>query len=76
MGSMDPPSASLDPLVSADPEVRAAFLEQLVRAGDDAVALWPFDVGRDVQADVATFLTDIARLNPVLYPATSRTPPS
>ncbi len=68
MGSMDPPSVSLAPLVSADPAVRAAFVEQLVRAGDDAVALWPFDIGRDVQADVATFLTDIARLNPVLYP--------
>jgi hypothetical protein len=68
MGSMDPPSVSLAPLVSADPAVRAAFIEQLVRAGDDAVAVWPFDVGRDVQADVATFLTDIARLNPVLYP--------
>jgi len=68
MGSMDPPSVSLAPLVSADPAVRTAFVEQLVRAGDDAVAVWPFDIGRDVQADVATFLTDIARLNPVLYP--------
>jgi hypothetical protein len=68
MGSMDPPSVSLAPLVSADPALRAAFVEQLVRAGDDAVAVWPFDIGRDVQADVATFLTDIARLNPALYP--------
>ncbi len=68
MGSMEPPSVSLAPLVSADPAMRAAFVEQLVRAGEDSVAVWPFDVGRDVQADVATFLTDVARLNPALYP--------
>jgi hypothetical protein len=48
--------------------MRAAFVEQLVRAGEDSVAVWPFDIGRDVQADVATFLTDVARLNPALYP--------
>jgi hypothetical protein len=68
MGSMEPPSTSLAPIVSADPAVRATFVEHLVRAGEDSVAVWPFDVGRDVQADVATFLTDVARLNPVLYP--------
>jgi hypothetical protein len=68
MGSMDPPSASLAPLVAADPAVRAAFVEQLVRAGEDAVAVWPFDVGRDVRADVATFLTDVVCLNPALFP--------
>jgi hypothetical protein len=68
MGSMEPPSVSLAPLVSADPAMRAAFVEQLVRAGEDSVAVWPFDIGRDVQADVATFLTDVARLNPALYP--------
>jgi len=68
MGSMEPPSVSLAPLVNADPALRAAFVEQAVRAGEDSVAAWPFDVGRDVQADVATFLTDVARLNPALYP--------
>jgi hypothetical protein len=68
MGSMDPPSVSLAPLVSADPALRTAFVEQLVRVGEDSVAVWPYDVGRDAQADVATFLTDVARLNPVLYP--------
>jgi hypothetical protein len=68
MGSMEPPSVSLAPLVTADPALRTAFVEQLVLTGDDAVGVWPFDIGRDVRADVATFLTDVARLNPVLYP--------
>jgi hypothetical protein len=68
MGSMEPPSVSLAPLVTADPAARTAFVEQLLVAGDDAVGVWPFDIGRDVRADVATFLTDVARLNPVLYP--------
>ncbi len=68
MGSMEPPSVSLAPLVTADPALRTAFVEQLLLAGDDAVGLWPFDIGRDVRADVATFLDDVARLNPVLYP--------
>jgi hypothetical protein len=68
MGSMDPPSVSLAPLVTADPALRTAFVAQLLRAGDDAVGVWSFDVGRDVQADVAAFLVDVARLNPVLYP--------
>jgi hypothetical protein len=68
MGSMEPPSASLAPLVSADPALRTALMAQLMGAGDDAVAAWPFDIGRDVRADVVTFLVDVARLNPVLYP--------
>ena len=68
MGSMEPPSVSLAPLVTADPALRTTFVEQLLLAGDDAVGLWPFDIGRDVRADVVAFLTDVAQLNPVLYP--------
>ncbi len=68
MGSMEPPSVSLAPLASADPALRAAFVAQLLRAGDDAVAAWPFGIGPDVRADVVTFLADVARLNPALYP--------
>jgi hypothetical protein len=54
--------------VSADPALRTALIAQLMGAGDDAVAAWPFDIGRDVRADVVTFLVDVARLNPALYP--------
>jgi hypothetical protein len=68
MGSMEPPSVSLAPLVAADPALRTAFVAQLLRTGDDAVGAWPFGIGADVRADVVTFLTDVARLNPVLYP--------
>jgi hypothetical protein len=70
LGSMEPPSRSLAPILdSLDAGQRRAFLSTMMEASYGETPEWstPYLFNRDVARGVIGFLGDVARLNPALF---------
>jgi hypothetical protein len=70
LGSMDPPSQSLAPIVtSLDHDQRKAFLARMMEASYGSTPEWetPALFRDDVVQGVVDFMNDVARLNPATF---------
>ena len=70
LGSMEPPSRSLAPILDTlEPHERRAFLSKMMEASYGETPEWstPYLFNRDVARGVTAFMMDVARLNPVTF---------
>jgi hypothetical protein len=70
LGSMEPPSRALAPILgSLDAQQRRAFLSTMTKASYGETPEWstPYLFNQDMAEGVTTFLMDVARLNPATF---------
>jgi len=70
LGSLEPPSLALRPIVgSLDAQQRRSFLSTMMEATYGQTPEWqtPYLFNRDIAQGVTAFMMDVARLNPVTF---------